>query len=627
MADIKFKEANIGAIKFKDSTALLDDKMKTVGIRTKEELDIYRQDDKNAITYAEEAAGDYVSAVTIAARNAAVGSIRKHRTRSILCSDEQEMHPGSLDDMKHIEPYRSEELWLQDPVSSVERYSEEFGSFPGGSSTDFYGKKYAAKTERNGGNIQPLAHGRNTVMAEERAGIARISHPADISGPRLSHHLTEYADIMPTEAYGTSRFARDRMKELAIKRMHRESGSRAASGAISMPSGRKLGKPGKAKGVDDLLRRLSKGLHANTSSLSIAGVMTVMIIVITIMFTATFSMTGNEDGNDFAYDFYGFAIGDNAIVEVARAQLGNVGGDKFWRWYGFTGHVHWCACFVSWCADQCGYTKAGIIPSYAVCADGASWFKEHHRWASRGYTPKPGDIIFYDWDSDGHMDHTGIVESCDGRTINTIEGNVSNVCRRQAHPVGSGQIAGFGVPVFRPSSGFENACVWAAQIAGDNSFHYVNWRSSDNMTHECPVCHDHPAGNYRGWNCIGFAFACWKHGAGIRCRCSCSVVNDPNWETLLRCSSDTEANKLATRLVGVPCTVIRNGGNAIPVSRLRKGDILAEFNGSTYFHTIFYEGNGKYADCTSGRSDNIRSGNTMSDSTKGKIKVAIRYIG
>ena len=173
-----------------------------------------------------------------------------------------------------------------------------------------------------------------------------------------------------------------------------------------------------------------------------------MVVVITILFSATFMTVGDEEGNNFAYDFYEIGPGDTAIVKVAQAQLGNVGGNKFWKWYGFSSHVHWCACFVSWCGDQCGYIKAGIIPKYAVCGTGANWFKERHRWASRGYSPKPGDIIFFDFEHDGEMDHTGIVESCDGKTVTTIEGNSGNACKRQSYVRGSSQIAGYGVPAF-----------------------------------------------------------------------------------------------------------------------------------------------------------------------------------
>lgn len=83
------------------------------------------------------------------------------------------------------------------------------------------------------------------------------------------------------------------------------------------------------------------------------------------------------------------------IVEVAASQIGNVGGEPYWRWYGFTEHVEWCACFVSWCANQCGYLD-NVIPKYAGCTMGVQWFRTRNQWADRSITPEPGMIIFFD---------------------------------------------------------------------------------------------------------------------------------------------------------------------------------------------------------------------------------------
>lgn len=49
-----------------------------------------------------------------------------------------------------------------------------------------------------------------------------------------------------------------------------------------------------------------------------------------------------------------YYIGSNGIVAVAKSQIGNTGGSKYWRWYGFKSRVSWCACFVSWCANESG---------------------------------------------------------------------------------------------------------------------------------------------------------------------------------------------------------------------------------------------------------------------------------
>lgn len=130
------------------------------------------------------------------------------------------------------------------------------------------------------------------------------------------------------------------------------------------------------------------------------------------------------------------------IVEIASSQLGNVGGRPYWSWYGFESRVEWCACFVSWCANECGYIDSGAVPKFSYCPTGVQWFKAAGRWLPGGSAPAPGDIVFFDWDGDGVSDHVGIVESCDGSTVRTIEGNSDDACRRSAYGVGSPFIMG-----------------------------------------------------------------------------------------------------------------------------------------------------------------------------------------
>ena len=140
--------------------------------------------------------------------------------------------------------------------------------------------------------------------------------------------------------------------------------------------------------------------------------------------------------------------GNQAIVEVALTQLGNEGGQPYWSWYGFDGRVEWCACFVSWCADQCGYIESGIIPKFAGCVDGANWFKGNGQWKDRSYEPSAGDIIFFDWEGDGETDHVGIVEKCENGVVYTVEGNSGDACRQKQYTVGSSSIYGYGVPAY-----------------------------------------------------------------------------------------------------------------------------------------------------------------------------------
>ncbi len=147
-----------------------------------------------------------------------------------------------------------------------------------------------------------------------------------------------------------------------------------------------------------------------------------------------------------------YGSGNDDIVNVARSQLGNVGGQPYWSWYGFNGRVEWCACFVSWCANECGYIDAGVIPKFAGCGNGVQWFKDHGQWKDKTYTPNPGDIVFCDWDHKGHSgpqdgraDHTGIVEKTEDGMIYTIEGNIGDTCVEQKYPIAHYEVLGFGV--------------------------------------------------------------------------------------------------------------------------------------------------------------------------------------
>ena len=137
-------------------------------------------------------------------------------------------------------------------------------------------------------------------------------------------------------------------------------------------------------------------------------------------------------------------FGNQQIVSVAMGQIGNSGGQKFWSWYGFDSRVEWCACFVSWCADQSGLIASGNVPKFSLCRDGVSWFQGKNKWQSGGTTPTAGMIIFFDWDHDGNSDHVGIVEKCEGGRVYTIEGNSSDQVRQRNYAVDYGAIIGYG---------------------------------------------------------------------------------------------------------------------------------------------------------------------------------------
>lgn len=145
---------------------------------------------------------------------------------------------------------------------------------------------------------------------------------------------------------------------------------------------------------------------------------------------------------------YGGTIGNSNVVDIALSQVGNVGGEPYWRWYGFNSRIEWCAVFVSWVYNQAGYLNTAI-PKFSTChTQGVPWFKTLGLWREKGYVPKSGDIIFFDWEQDGHTDHVGIVENSDGKNIYTVEGNSRDAVKKKKYSVDSKYIYGFGIPKY-----------------------------------------------------------------------------------------------------------------------------------------------------------------------------------
>lgn len=143
---------------------------------------------------------------------------------------------------------------------------------------------------------------------------------------------------------------------------------------------------------------------------------------------------------------YGIAVGSSDLVAVALSQVGQVGGEPYWSWYGFGSRVEWCACFVSWCADQCGLLDSGAVPKFAGVGTGVQWFQSRGQWLDGSATPEPGMIVFFKWYGSDSLiaDHVGIVERVEDGRIYTIEGNSDNMVRQNSYPVGYGEIKGYG---------------------------------------------------------------------------------------------------------------------------------------------------------------------------------------
>ena len=157
---------------------------------------------------------------------------------------------------------------------------------------------------------------------------------------------------------------------------------------------------------------------------------------------------GSPDGNP-SEDLSGVQLvngtrpGNTAVVDRAKSQVGNVGGQPYWSWYGFNSRVEWCACFVSWCYNQAGKSE----PRFAACqSQGIPWFQSHGQWGDRNYPNiAPGDAIFFDWDGDGSADHVGLVIGTDGQRVYTVEGNSGDACKIKSYPLDYRCIKGYGL--------------------------------------------------------------------------------------------------------------------------------------------------------------------------------------
>ena len=417
MADIKTRDVTRGTIKTLDRAASSMHHLKEETIRSKAADIGRRNDSESAGTYAQDTAEHCAGDGAAFAARAGVEMMLQSREQSAYGA---ELFPDAGEPGLHdsIRPAKANGI-ASDNETRIQQAFREQG----------------IRTIRNRQERAKLADMEVVQNAEEDRLTGRIRRASVNRNKKLSRYSTGRTARNRRKTVKTEDISLRRRREHAIKRITERNAGRGFWGQITVFGTKGSGEA--TRGTGRLLKGIAEGSKALLSTMSAGGAAAVVILVIMILFGAAFAF--NEDGS------YVEGSGDATIVEVARGELGNVGGDKFWKWYGFNSHVHWCACFVSWCADQCGYIEMGIIPKFAVVGDGANWFKARHRWAGRGYKPKPGDIIFFDFEQDGLLDHVGIVETCDGKTITTIEGNSGNACKRLTYSVGSSQIAGYGL--------------------------------------------------------------------------------------------------------------------------------------------------------------------------------------
>ena len=395
MRDIKTRESRAGSVKTIDRVSVLGDRMKQASIKSKEQIRGFDQsDDQNETSYAEEKIFSLGEDSVYAAGYASEGTLERGREFAKMASEKRK-------------------------VANLATEYYQSGNMEGIKSANLAGE-----------------HGKVANLASDVANLA--SPKRKVASLASSTYQFGKSGRITTGSSGLTKGIPREKAESVLKRQYRI--RKAREGVY-----RKAEKSGKR--ILASLRRVIRDSKFITGSVAVAGSVALIAIIVCTFFGSAFYILGDESNEGYIPG--GFeGIGDAGIVAVAASQVGNIGGEPYWSWYGFNDRVEWCACFVSWCANQCGYISDGIIPKFAGVGTGINWFQNHGQWQGRGYHPKPGDIIFFDWDGDGYGNHVGIVESSDETYVYTIEGNSGDRCRRRTYFISSSMIMGYGIPAY-----------------------------------------------------------------------------------------------------------------------------------------------------------------------------------
>lgn len=154
------------------------------------------------------------------------------------------------------------------------------------------------------------------------------------------------------------------------------------------------------------------------------------------------------------------------VLAIAESQLGyeessknynvtedgkTLGYTRYGDWYGDS-YGHWCAMYVSFCLHYAG-VDTELIPLDANCQHWIDTLskEEYNLYHEAGtYEPVPGDLIFFNWDSDPRSEHIGLVVEYTPATedepaeVRTIEGNASDVVKYKTYKAEDSRIMGYG---------------------------------------------------------------------------------------------------------------------------------------------------------------------------------------
>ena len=155
---------------------------------------------------------------------------------------------------------------------------------------------------------------------------------------------------------------------------------------------------------------------------------------------------------------------DKDLLKIAETQLGYTesqrnfdavldengdgytlkGWTRYGAWYGIP-YGDWCAMFISFCLNYADIPESAI-PYDCATTTWIDSLSDRGMYASAGsYDPKPGDLIFFDWEGDGRSDHVGIVWAVNPNSITTIEGNHTISVELFDYDLSDGHIQGYGI--------------------------------------------------------------------------------------------------------------------------------------------------------------------------------------
>lgn len=141
------------------------------------------------------------------------------------------------------------------------------------------------------------------------------------------------------------------------------------------------------------------------------------------------------------YDSRGEIIGGKGYF--SEWYIGNYADNPGWNQY-----TPWCACFLSWGADQMKASIDGNPPRFANVDTGMKGFQKSGKWRNpndANNKPIPGDYVFFDWDGDSDPDHVGAVLCVKDGYLYTIEGNSGGKVAVNCYPKNDPRIVGYGV--------------------------------------------------------------------------------------------------------------------------------------------------------------------------------------